>query len=365
MNPEITDKAAFDKLLLFCVKEGASDLHLSISRPPVYRLHGELKTLEAEAVSGETLEMIVHSLMTPGQQAEFESQQSIDLGYSSPEGDRFRVNCYRQLGQVAMAIRHIDQDMCDVEQLSLPPQLRKLAHLKSGLVLVTGATGSGKSTTLAALLHEINTNRNCHILTIEDPVEFIHVGKKSLIHHRELYTDVPDFPSAIRSALREDPDVIMVGEMRDLETMRAARTAAETGHLVFSTLHTADAVGTVERFVGSFPGDEQSVARHRIAMSLRAVVSQHLLPTSNGGGRVPAVEILMVTLAVANLIDGAKTRQIYSSMESGAGEGMQTRDQSLAQLVARRQISREVARQFCNDPVAFDKLLQISVLRGA
>ncbi|QPJ63796.1 MAG: PilT/PilU family type 4a pilus ATPase [Candidatus Nitronauta litoralis] len=359
------DKESFDKLLAVCVKHGASDLHLSCGRAPVYRVHGELKLLDIAKVDQDAMEKVALSLMTQGQQNEFQTHQSIDLGYSSPEGERFRVNCYRQLGQVALAVRHIDQDMCDVEQLSLPPQLKKLAHLPSGLVLVTGATGSGKSTTLAALIHEINVNRNCHVLTIEDPVEFIHEGKESLIHHRELFTDVPDFPSAVRSALREDPDVIMVGEMRDLETMRAALTAAETGHLVFSTLHTSDAVGTVERFVGSFPGDEQSVARHRIAMSLRAVVSQHLMPTLNGGGRVPAVEILIVTLAVANLIDAAKTRQIYSAMESGSGEGMQTRDQSLAKLVAGRRISREQARSFCNDPVAFDKLLQISVLRGA
>lgn len=359
MSLKMDKNQFFDQLLGRCIADGASDIHLSCDRVPVFRIHGELVPQEGDKVSFETMNCLVQDLMTKRQHEEYEKHQSLDLGYSTPEGERFRVNCYRQLGQVAIAVRHLDSRMFDIEKLSLPPQIRRLAHLKSGLVLVTGATGSGKSTTLAALINEINMKRSCHILTIEDPVEFIHTDNRSMIHHRELYTDVPDFPSAVRSALREDPDVIMVGEMRDIETMRAALTAAETGHLVFSTLHTDDAVGTIERFVGSFPGDEQSGARHRIAMSLRAVVSQHLLTARSGTGRVPAVEILMVTLAVANLIETGNSRQIYSAMESGHSEGMQTRDQSLANLVIKRRVTNTVARSICNDKDVFGKLLQI------
>ncbi len=365
MSRHAKEKQLFNQLLAQCVKEGASDLHLSGNRGAVLRVRGELKSVDIQPISKESVEAMAYSLMNERQKKEFDTCQSFDLGYSSTQGERFRINCYREMGRVAIAVRHLDQNMFDLEQLSLPPQIRELAHLPSGLVLVTGATGSGKSTTLATLINEININRNCHILTIEDPVEFIHTDERSMVHHRELYTDVPDFPGAVRSALREDPDVIMVGEMRDLETMRAALTAAETGHLVLSTLHTDDAVGTVERFVGSFPGDEQSQARHRIAMCLRAVVSQALLPSPDGSRLVPAVEILMVTLAVSNLIVTGKTKQIYSAMESGAGLGMQTRDQSLVGLVKKRKVNRETARSICRDVAAFDQLFQLSTVRGA
>ncbi len=350
----------FDELLAECVALGASDLHLSSNEQVVFRVHGSLQRREGGVLSKQTVEAMANALMTEPQQYEFGSRFTVDLGHSDARGERFRINCYREMGHAAIAVRYLDQQMLSLEKLCLPPQLRQLAYPKSGLVLVTGATGSGKSTTLAALLDEINRNRDCHILTVEDPVEFVHASQKSLVHHRELHTDVPGFADAVRAAMREDPDVIMVGEMRDLETMRAAITAAETGHLVFSTLHTGEAVGSVERLVGSFPGEEQLVARHRIAMTLRAVVAQHLVPKRDGRGRVPAVEILLVNRAVANLIETSKTRQIYSTMESSSGEGMQTLDQALAGLIRKRIISREAALGACHDSSALDRLLRVT-----
>ncbi len=349
-------KVHFDQLLSVCVAMGASDLHISCDAQAVFRLDGLLHRDEGDALSAETVASMTSVLMTEFQRHEFETKLTVDLGYSDPAGERFRVNCYREMGRPAIAARHLDQQMLSLDQLYLPNQLQRLAGLKSGLVLVTGATGSGKSTTLAALLNEINRTRECHILTVEDPVEFVHQSQSGLVHHRELYTDVPSFAEAVRAAMREDPDVIMVGEMRDLETMRAAITAAETGHLVFSTLHTGEAVGAVERLVGSFPGEEQDVARHRIAMTLRGVVAQHLIPRRDGKGRVPAVEMLMVTRAVSNLIENAKTRQIYSAMESGSQEGMQTLDQALALLVSKGMISRDAALTACHDTEAFARL---------
>jgi twitching motility protein PilT len=352
-------KAYFDQLLATCVAMGASDLHISCDDQAVFRHNGLLCRDAADPLTTRTVEAMVQALMTDFQRQEFETKLTVDLGYSSPDNERFRVNCYREMGRPAIVARHLDQQMLSLDQLYLPEQLHKLASLKSGLVLVTGATGSGKSTTLAALLNEINQSRECHILTIEDPVEFVHQSQKGLVHHRELYTDVPSFAAAVRAAMREDPDVIMVGEMRDLETMRAAITAAETGHLVFSTLHTGEAVGAVERLVGSFPGEEQEVARHRVAMSLRGVVAQHLVPRRDGKGRVPAVETLTVTRAVSHLIENAKTRQIYSAMESGAQDGMQTLDQALAELVRKGMISRETALAACHDAQSLERLSRV------
>jgi len=346
----------FDELLARCVALDASDVHIGCDGLAVFRVHGNLSRDGGEVVSRQTVEALVEAVMNAQQRDEYRCQRTVDIGYTAPDGERFRVNCYQAMGRPTIAVRHLDQRRLSLGELNLPPRLRDLARLKSGLVLVTGATGSGKSTTLAALLDEINRNRACHILTIEDPVEFVHHDHKSLVHHRELHTDVPGFAAAVRAAMREDPDVIMVGEMRDLETMRAALAAAETGHLVFSTLHTGEAVGSVERLLGSFPGEEQSVARHRIAMSLRAVVAQHLVPRRDGRGRVPAVEVLMVTRAVSNLIETAKTRQIYSLMESGAGEGMQTLDQALAGLLHRGVIEQEAALAACHDPAALERL---------
>ena len=338
-----------------CVEEGASDLHLSVDRPPLFRLHGRLEEAGFEPFSSEQFEALAEALMNPRQRQHFAVQMTIDLGFTS-DGERFRLNLFRERGRIALAVRHLANEFFSFENLHLPPQLRRLAALQSGLVIVSGATGSGKSTTLAALVDEINRTRRDHVITIEDPIEFVYEDAKSLIHQRELHTDVTDFASAVRASLREDPDVILVGEMRDLETMRAALTAAETGHLVFTTLHTGDAVGVVERLVGSFPADEQAVVRHRAALSLKAVVAQHLLRTADGRGRVPAVELLLVNRAVANLIDSAKPRQIYSTMEASRAEGMQTLDQSLAGLVRERWITQEAAAACAQDTIAFEEL---------
>ncbi len=346
-----------NQLLHQLIEKGASDLHLTSGAAPCLRVHGLLQRLQAETVDADLIRTMLQSICSEHQWQEFQDRHTVDIGYGTPDGERFRINAYHELGRPTIAARHLDQRMLSLEELHLPTAIGALSQFRSGLVLVTGATGSGKSTTLAALIDRINASRACHILTIEDPVEFVHQAKLGLVHHRELHTDVPSFAEAVRASLREDPDVILVGEMRDLETMRAALTAAETGHLVFSTLHTGEAIGCVERLIGSFPGDEQDVARHRIGMALRAVVAQHLIPVTKGRGRVPAVEILIVNPAVANMIANGKTRQIFSVMESGSNDGMQTLDQSLAGLVRDRLLSAEEALLHCHDPQAIDRLL--------
>lgn len=345
------------QLMNDCVRLEASDLHISVGLPATYRIHGRISRIDEEAYSSELVDEMAYALMSDFQREQFTNDMTLDMGCSTEEGHRFRVNAYREQGNTALAIRFLDGGLKTTRELGLPPQMDYLAELKSGLVLVCGATGSGKSTTLTAILNSINENQAKHILTVEDPVEFVHENKQSIVHQRELYTDVPDFASAVKASLREDPDVIMVGEMRDLETMRTALTAAETGHLVFSTLHTNDAVGVVERLIGSFPGNEQGVARQRISQALKAVVAQNLVPTMNGKGRAVVAEILMVNTAVANLIESAKSKQIYSVMESSTRQGMQTLDQALARLVAAKKISLESGRTLCRDISSFERML--------
>lgn len=340
-----------------CVKLEASDLHISAGLPATYRIHGQISRLDEEAYSSELVDEMAYALMSDFQREQFTNDMTLDMGCSTEAGHRFRVNAYREQGNTALAIRFLDGGLKTTRELGLPPQMDYLAELKSGLVLVCGATGSGKSTTLTAILNSINEHQAKHILTVEDPVEFVHQNKQSIVHQRELYTDVPDFASAVKAALREDPDVIMVGEMRDLDTMRTALTAAETGHLVFSTLHTNDAVGVVERLIGSFPGNEQGVARQRISQALKAVVAQNLVPTVNGKGRAVVAEILMVNTAVANLIESGKSKQIYSVMESSTRQGMQTLDQALARLVVAKKITLDSGRSLCRDIGSFERML--------
>ncbi|HNQ04048.1 MAG TPA: PilT/PilU family type 4a pilus ATPase [Thiobacillaceae bacterium] len=340
----------FEELLARLVSEEGSDLHLCAGRPASLRRHGHLTALEGEPVSREDMETILAHLLTDLRRQDLDERGSADLGYSSRAGERYRVNIFTVLGEPALVARHLPGELPGFASLGLPESLRELADIHAGLVLVTGATGSGKSTTLAAIVHEINQRHHRHILTIEDPVEYLHASRLSLISHRELGLDVPDFAGALRAALREDPDVILVGELRDTETMRAALMAAETGHLVFSTLHTNDAAGTVERFIGGFPGDEQDRVRHRLSLVLKAVVAQQLVRRADGQGRVPILEILRATPAIANLIASARTAQIYSAIESGAELGMQTADQCLADLVRRRVVRIEEARALARDP---------------
>ncbi|MDR1889604.1 MAG: PilT/PilU family type 4a pilus ATPase [Zoogloeaceae bacterium] len=336
----------------------ASDLHMAAGRKAHWRRHGELAACNQWTWSDADMGHVAQNLLDPLRRELLESSGSADLGYSSPGGHRFRVNLFRSLGRLALVARHLPERFASLRELALPEILSDLAYLPSGLVLVTGVTGSGKSTTLATLIHEINSHCARHILTIEDPVEFVHTPLCSLISHRELGTDTPDFALAVRAALREDPDVILVGELRDAETMRTALTAAETGHLVFSTLHTADAVGAAERFIGAFPGEEQEVARHRLSLVLKAVVAQQLLPRADIPGRVPAVEILRGTPAVMNLIASGRASQIYSAMESGADLGMQTYDQSLAQLTRQKKVHHETAKLLARNPDGFEWLVK-------
>lgn len=346
------------ELMNQCVELEASDLHVSAHLPATYRIHGKIQRVGDIIYDPQQVQEMAESLMNDLHKNYFAEHMTLDMGFSTEKGFRFRVNVYREMGHCALAIRYLDGGLKTTKELGLPPQISYLTELKSGLVLVCGATGSGKSTTLTAILNDINEMQDKHILTVEDPVEFVHTNIKSIVHQRELYTDVPDFSSAVKAALREDPDVIMVGEMRDLDTMRTAITAAETGHLVFSTLHTNDAVGVVERLIGSFPGNEQSVARQRIAHALKAVIAQNLVPTIDGKGRAAVAEILMVTTAVANLIETSKSKQIYSVMESSTRQGMQTLDQALAKLVRQKRVDLDVARGMCRDATSFDRLVR-------
>jgi len=366
-----------------CVTLGASDLHLSVDLPAVFRINGKLKRYTAsnhdlatafdENVASDNkdssndeflftptlMEALSISLMNDRQREMFVEDSALDMGFSTDSGHRYRINIYIEKGHYALAIRYLDGSFKTLRELGLPPQIDYFSNLKSGLVLVSGATGSGKSTTLTAILNSINQLQEKHVLTIEDPIEVVHKNINSIFHQRELYADVPSFSGAVKSSLREDPDVIMVGEMRDLDTIRAVLTAAETGHLVFSTVHTNNAVGVIERLVGSFPGDEQIVARQRIAYALKGVIAQQLLPTINGKGRVVAIETLIVNSAVANLIESSKTKQIYSVMESGARQGMQTLDQALVKLVRNKKIHEADARAICRDNETFNRLLTL------
>ncbi len=352
-------------LLHRCAEKSASDLHLSASTPPIFRLQGLLHTEDDAYLSLEEVEEMALSIMTEGQRRIFEEEHTIDIAFSLKGGARFRINVFRERGRTTMAIRRLDDQFCTLEELNLPSVLDSLAKLRDGLVLFTGPTGSGKTTSLATLIHQINSTRSCHILTIEDPVEYIHGNIRSLVHQREVNTDVAGFAQAVRAALREDPDVILVGEMRDLETMRAAITAAETGHLVFSTLHCGDAVGALERIIGMFPPEEQSSVCQQLSMTLRAVVAQRLLQKANGEGRVPATEILLVTSAVANLVRAHKPEQLYSSMELGAPQGMQTMEQSLAELIAKGLVAIEEARKVARDTNMLDQRIKANRTRFA
>ncbi|MDR1853636.1 MAG: PilT/PilU family type 4a pilus ATPase [Azoarcus sp.] len=349
---------AFRLLLEQLPVNAASDLHLASGRAAHWRAHGELRPCDDRDWRGEDMAALAAHLLDDIRQRALDAGGSADLGYTSPGGFRFRLNFFKSLGALALVARHLPERFASLAELMLPEGLKELAYLPNGLVLVTGVTGSGKSTTLATLIHEINAHLARHILTIEDPVEFVHRPLKSLVSHRELGTDTPDFALAVRAAMREDPDVILVGEMRDTETMRAALTAAETGHLVFSTLHTGDAVGAAERFIGGFPGEEQELARHRFSLVMKAVVAQQLLPRADRPGRVPAVEILRGTPAVMNLIASGRTSQVYSAMESGASLGMQTYDQSLAQLARDKVVSVDVAKPLVRNPDGFDWLMK-------
>jgi twitching motility protein PilT len=321
-----------DKLLKLVLDTGASDLHIACNEPPILRANGELQRTDFAPLTPDQVEKLCFSFLSEEQSDFLRKNKEIDLSYGVEGLGRFRVNIYRDRFGYAAALRTITEDIPTLEQLKLPAATKEIAQLPRGLVLVTGPTGSGKSTTLAAILDWINTHRGEHILTIEDPIEFVHNSKKSLINQRELGADTHSFSNALRSALREDPDVILIGEMRDLETISLAVTAAETGHLVFGTLHTSSAASTIDRLIDVFPPEQQTQIRIQLSNSLKAVLSQTLLKKKDGQGRCMAMEIMTVTPAIANLIREGKTSQIYSSIQTGRKEGMQTLEAALAEL---------------------------------
>ncbi|MGH6821362.1 MAG: type IV pilus twitching motility protein PilT, partial [Methylocella sp.] len=331
------------ELLAFSVKNGASDLHLSAGLPPMIRVDGDIRRINVPALEHKVVHGLVYDIMNDKQRKDFEEFLECDFSFEIPNLARFRVNAFNQNRGAGAVFRTIPSDILSLEDLKAQKIFKDIADYPRGVVLVTGPTGSGKSTTLAAMVNHINEQEYGHILTIEDPIEFVHTSKKCLINQREIHRDTLGFNEALRSALREDPDVILVGEMRDLETIRLALTAAETGHLVFGTLHTSSAAKTIDRIVDVFPAGEKDMMRAMLSESLRAVISQTLLKKT-GGGRVAAHEIMIGTPAIRNLIRENKVAQMYSAIQTGAQFGMQTLDQNLQELVKKNVVSRNDAR---------------------
>ena len=331
------------ELLAFSAKQGASDLHLSAGLPPMIRVDGDVRRINLPPMEHKQVHSLIYEIMNDKQRKDFEEVLETDFSFEVPGVARFRVNAFNQNRGAGAVFRTIPSKVLTMEELGMGNVFRDICAVPRGLVLVTGPTGSGKSTTLAAMIDYINDNKYEHDLTIEDPIEFVHESKKCLVNQREVHRDTHGFAEALRSALREDPDIILVGEMRDLETIRLALTAAETGHLVFGTLHTTSAAKTIDRIVDVFPANEKAMVRSMLSESLQAVISQTLMK-KNGGGRVAAHEIMRGTPAIRNLIREDKVAQMYSAIQTGASLGMQTMDQCLADLVARRVISREAAK---------------------
>ncbi len=346
------------QLLQLVVSNDASDLHLSVGLKPILRIDGRLQAAEEHPViTPERMEGLIYSVISPEQKDRLQEERELDVSVAYEDRARYRVNVFYQRGYLSAAFRLIPVLIKSYQDLNLPAEIKGFAQLKQGLVLFAGPTGHGKSTTQAALINDINSNRAEHIITIEDPIEYMHMHRKSIVDQREVGSDTKNFANALRAALREDPDVVLVGEMRDHETMAAALTIAETGHVVFATIHTNDAPGTIDRIIDSFPAYQQNQVRSQLSQVLSGVVSQRLLPRI-GGGRVPAVEIMLATSAVRNLIREAKTHQIPGVIETSAEKGMVTMEKALAQLVEEGLVKYEDAALYANDEKTLDKLVK-------
>ena len=341
------------QLLAFSAKNKASDLHLSAGLPPMIRIHGDMRRINVPPLTHQDVHSMVYDIMSDGQRKVYEENLEVDFSFEIPGLSRFRVNAFNQTRGASAVFRTIPSKVLSLDDLKAPAVFADLAMKPRGLVLVTGPTGSGKSTTLAAMVNHRNENDMGHILTVEDPIEFVHESKKSLINQRELGPHTHSFANALKSALREDPDVVLVGELRDLETIRLALTAAETGHLVFGTLHTSSAAKTIDRVVDVFPSDEKEMVRTMLSESLEAVISQTLLKTRDGSGRIAAHEIMIATPAIRHLIRENKISQMYSMMQTSSGMGMQTLDQCLSELIKRSAINYADARAIAKNPDAF------------
>lgn len=354
----MSGQVEMNELLELAVEEGASDLHISVGIPPVLRIHGGLHPLDSAVLRPEDTERLMKSITSPDHQQKVREQGGTDFGFGFGEKARFRVSVLKAKGNVGIVLRQIPSKLMGLEEIGLPPQVKELLFKPRGLILVTGPTGSGKTTTLASMINVINIERDCHIITIEDPVEYYHSHKKSIITQREIGVDVPSFKEALRRALRQDPDVILVGEMRDLETMEAAITAAETGHLVFATLHTTGAAATVDRIVDAFPTDQQEQIRTQLSVGIVAVVSQLLLVRTDQHGRVAVFEIMITTPSIRSLIRDNKTYRITSDIQTGAKYGMITLDAHLMALYQAGQINYEDLITKAADPESIVQKLQ-------
>ncbi len=348
----------FAEVLTRMVDVRASDVHLTPGFAPAFRIRGRIVPMDEQPVlSPQETREVIYSILNDDQRKRFETNQQLDFAYAIPGVARFRVNCFFQRGAISAAFRHIPTEIKSLEELDLPPVLTEFTRKPRGFILVTGPTGSGKTTSLAAMIDSINREREEHILTIEDPIEFMHPHHKCIVNQREIGADAPDFALALKAALRQDPDVILVGEMRDLETVSTALTAAETGHLVFATLHTQSTAQTVDRIIDVFPAGQQAQVRMQLSIALQGIVTQQLLPTADGAGRVCAAEVLIPTPAIRNLIREGKTHQIYSAIQTSGATGMQTMDAHLAQLVRQGKITNKLAEQRASVPEELRRLL--------